>query len=50
MHDNYESFLIKTNILSSSKIDEFRNEISNEIKSRLIEVEEYIDATSKRKE
>lgn len=30
--DNYESFLIKTNILSSSKIDEFRNEISNEIK------------------
>jgi 2-oxoisovalerate dehydrogenase E1 component len=33
--DNYESFLIKTNILSSSKIDEFRNEISNEIKSGL---------------
>ena len=33
--DNYESFLIETNILSSSKIDEFRNEISNEIKSGL---------------
>ena len=33
--DNYESFLIKTNILSLSKIDEFRNEISNEIKSGL---------------
>ena len=33
--DNYESFLIKTNILSPSKIDEFRNEISNEIKSGL---------------
>lgn len=33
--DNYESFLIKTNIISSSKIDEFRNEISNEIKSGL---------------
>ena len=33
--DNYESFLIKANILSSSKIDEFRNEISNEIKSGL---------------
>jgi 2-oxoisovalerate dehydrogenase E1 component len=33
--DNYESFLIKTNILSSSKIYEFRNEISNEIKSGL---------------
>ena len=30
--DNYESFLIETNILNSSKIDEFRNEISNEIK------------------
>lgn len=33
--DNYESFLIETKILSSSKIDEFRNEISNEIKSGL---------------
>lgn len=33
--DNYESFLIETNILSSSKIDEFRNEITNEIKSGL---------------
>ena len=33
--DNYESFLIETNILSSSKIDEFRDEISNEIKSGL---------------
>ena len=33
--DNFQSFLIETNILSSSKIDEFRNEISNEIKSGL---------------
>ena len=33
--DNFESFLIETNILSSSKIDEFRNDISNEIKSAL---------------
>ena len=33
--DNFESFLIETNILSSSKIDEFRNDISNEIKSGL---------------
>jgi 2-oxoisovalerate dehydrogenase E1 component len=30
--DNFESFLIESDILSSSKIDEFRNEISNEIK------------------
>ncbi len=33
--DNFESFLIETNILSSSKIGEFRNDISNEIKSAL---------------
>ena len=33
--DNFESFLIETNILSSSKINEFRIEISNEIKSGL---------------
>ena len=33
--DNFESFLIETNVLSKTKIDEFRTEISNEITSGL---------------
>ena len=33
--DNFESFLVETNDLSKTKIDEFRTEISNEITSGL---------------
>ena len=33
--DNFESFLVETNVLSKTKIDEFRTEISNEITSGL---------------